>query len=463
MGTIRVDIRQLSLLGTGLQRTSEQLLYKRGQKLTAGQIGHQKVAKAVDEFYTNWDYRREELADALSKLGGMLLDAAGIYKAAEDSIVAACHIDWPSEVRATAPAGSGAGSGSTGGGGSTTGSGSSPSPHRNAGSEGGSPYATGDEAWDEMSDEERREFLENADLDQVGNDDQNPPHMRYSANLIRVEEQIALLESKGSLTAAEAARLASYKQLVEGNPPKQILYFDPSGDGRIAVVEGDLSHASNVAVKVPGISNSLDNIGGPIGEGERLYAEHREGTAVITWLYDAPVGVSVGMTPQEMAQIGTDAMARQAAPELCQFVAGLNRGLGEQINLTVIGHSYGSLVVGLAAKQGMNVDNVVFIGSPGVGVGSVAEFNLPVGAHVYAAEPGAAASVGGVGIGGDYVSNLGHHAHPFGAVPTESGFGAEIVDIGNRGKAWESHDDYYADGSKSLHQLGRIVQGSGPA
>ena len=37
----------------------------------------------------------------------------------------------------------------------------------------------------------------------------------------------------------------------------------------------------------------------------------------------------------------------------------------------VIGHSYGSLVVGKAAARGMNsdVDNVVFVGSPGVGVG----------------------------------------------------------------------------------------------
>jgi len=50
----------------------------------------------------------------------------------------------------------------------------------------------------------------------------------------------------------------------------------------------------------------------------------------------------------------------------------------------------------------------------------------------------------------------------FGGVPTERGFGAEVLDIGNRGKAWESHDDYYGDGSRSLGNLASIVSGNGP-
>lgn len=469
MGTIRVDINQLSRMGTGLLHTSEQLLYKLGPNLTAGQIAHTKLASAVNEFYTNWDYRREELAGALSKLSTMILDAAGIYKSAEDSIVNACAIDWPTETAArtapgrTGPAGPGAG-GSGGGGSGGSGAGNA-TPHpthtdRSPGS--GLPYADGDRIWNDMTDEERREYLESADLAVIGNDDRNPPHLRYSANLVRVYEQIAFLENKDPLTAADEARLRSYHDLVDGNPPKQILYFDPSGDGKIAVVEGDLANARNVAVKVPGISNTMGNIGGPIFEGELLHAQHPEGTAVVTWLYDAPTGVKVGMTPGEISQIATDTVARQAAPELCSFVGGLNRGLGEQVNLTVIGHSYGSLVVGLAAQQGMNVDNVVFIGSPGVGADSVSDFDLPPGAKVYAAEPGAGASIGGVGVGGDYVSNAGRFVNPFGTLPTDPSFGAERVDIGNRTKAWESHDDYYAKGSRSLSQLSRIVQGAGP-
>lgn len=465
MGTIRVDIDQLSRMGTGLLHTSDQLLYKLGPNLTAGQIAHAKMASAVNEFYTNWDYRREELAGALSKLSTMILDAAGIYKSAEDSIVNACAIDWPTETIArsgpprTGPVGPGGG----GSGGSGTGNTTPDRIHIGRSPGSGLPYADGDRMWNDMTDEERREFLESADLAVVGNDDRNSPHLRYSANLVRVHEQIAFLENKDPLAAADEARLRSYHDLVDGNPPKQILYFDPSSDGKIAVVEGDLSNADNVAVKVPGISNTMNNIGGPIAEGERLHAQHKDGTAVVTWLYDAPAGVSAGMGPGEINQIRTDAMARQAAPELRSFVGGLNRGLGDQVNLTVIGHSYGSLVVGLAAQQGMNVDNVVFLGSPGVGVDSAHDFNLPDGAKVYAAEPGAGASIGGVGIGGDYVSNWSRNfGHPFNSLPTDPGFGAERIDIGNRTKAWESHDDYYAEGSQSLSQLSRIVQGDRP-
>lgn len=447
-GSLRVDIKQLSLLATGLARTSDELLYKIGSNLSASEIGHQKLAGSVDEFYTNWDYRRRALAEALSGLSTMLLNAAGIYKATEDGIKEACTVDWPNDARRT-PRQTSGGSGSGGGAGSS-------------GSGGGSPYARGDEEWDSMTPEERREYLENCDLDRVGNDESMPPHLRYAVNHVRLEREAAYLESKDPLTDAEAARLESYRQLLDHNPPKQILFFDPTGDGKIAVVEGDLSHAGHVAVKVPGISNSLDNISGPIGEGERLYAETGSGTAVVTWLYDAPVGVSLANLPEGASQILNDNMARQAAPELCSFVSGLNRGLGNQADLTIIGHSYGSLVVGLAAKQGLDVQNVVFIGSPGVGVDSVSEFRLPPGANVYAAEPKGIDIGGGVSVGGDYVSNAGHSVHPFGGVPTEPDFGAQVLDIGTRGKAWESHDDYYAKDSRSLEQLSSIVKTNRP-
>jgi len=462
MESLRVDIKQLSNLATGMAHTSDQLLYKLGPNLAPAQIGHQKVAVSVNQFYTNWDYRRQALAGALSKLSTMVLAAAGMYKATEDAIFAAANQKWPSEARPVAPSGGARGPSSGGGHGGGSASGQ-PAASGARSTSAASPYAKRDAEWDAMSDAERRRFLEEHDLERIGNDDNNPPHMRYAANLVRVREQIAYLQSKDDLTPAEASRLASYLKLVSTVPPKQILFFDPAGDGKIGVVEGDLSNATNIAVKVPGISNTLDNIAGPIGEGARLYAKTGHGTAVVTWLgYDTPVGVSLSQIPQGLAQIPSDEMARKAAPDLCNFINGLNRGVGNTATVTVIGHSYGSLVVGLAAKQGLAVDNVVFIGSPGVGVKSVDEFHLRPGAHVYAAAPGAAVNIGGVGVGGDYVSNIGHNAHPFGGVPTERGFGAEVLDIGNRGKAWESHDDYYGDGSRSLGNLASIVNGNGP-
>lgn len=56
--------------------------------------------------------------------------------------------------------------------------------------------------------------------------------------------------------------------------------------------------------------------------------------------------------------------------------------------ISVFGHSYGSVVTSMAAQQGPKADNVVFLGSPGMGgATSVADFKLNEGAHVYAAVP----------------------------------------------------------------------------
>lgn len=319
--------------------------------------------------------------------------------------------------------------------------------------------------WNSLSKEEQNALLKGREAS-LGELDFVAPEIRYAANRQLVFEQYMALNDLDVRLRGLPDDLARRKDLYERilRNHEQVLVFDPSGDGRIAVVQGDLSTAGHVAVTVPGISNTMANYWGLLDEGKRLHAAAGDGTAVVTWLgYDTPVGVSANPLHggQELAEITTTTLAEPGASALVHFVDGV-RTASPGAEITVIGHSYGSLVTGLAAQQGLQADNVVFIGSPGVGAHSVDDFDLPAGAHVYAAEPGAATSVGGVGIGGDYVSNIGHHLHPFGAVPTEPGFGAEVLDIGNRGKAWESHDDYYGEGSLSLRNLGSIVRGDGP-
>jgi pimeloyl-ACP methyl ester carboxylesterase len=53
---------------------------------------------------------------------------------------------------------------------------------------------------------------------------------------------------------------------------------------------------------------------------------------------------------------------------------------GPPARQTVLGHSYGSLVVGTAAATpGLAADSVVFVGSPGVGVDSASRLHVPGG------------------------------------------------------------------------------------
>lgn len=87
-------------------------------------------------------------------------------------------------------------------------------------------------------------------------------------------------------------------------------------------------------------------------------------SVAIVWLgYEAPQDVDVMTTSR----------AKAGAPVYNEFMDGLqttNR-YREDLHLTAIGHSYGSLTVGTAAKQSggiPGVDDIILLGSPGTGV-----------------------------------------------------------------------------------------------
>ena len=86
--------------------------------------------------------------------------------------------------------------------------------------------------------------------------------------------------------------------------------------------------------------------------------------AVVVWL-DGP-------EPPDVPHAGLDTYANDGAPNLVADIGGLRAAhvaaTGENGHLTAIGHSYGSYILGKAAAQGADVDDVVFVGSPGVGV-----------------------------------------------------------------------------------------------
>jgi hypothetical protein len=98
----------------------------------------------------------------------------------------------------------------------------------------------------------------------------------------------------------------------------------------------------------------------------------QEATSAVLWLdYDAP---------DFLPEAAGSGRAEEAAVSLRRFQDGLRASHdGSAAHLTVAGHSYGSLVVGTAARAGLAADSVVFVGSPGVGVDTVAELRAPAG------------------------------------------------------------------------------------
>ncbi|MGA8113398.1 MAG: alpha/beta hydrolase, partial [Actinocatenispora sp.] len=159
---------------------------------------------------------------------------------------------------------------------------------------------------------------------------------------------------------------------------------------------------------------------------------------VIAWLgYDAPNGVGRDAAREDLARSGAAALHR--------FLAGL-AVLRPVARVTLLGHSYGSTVVGLAAcRLPRQVRDIAVFGSPGMGVDRAAQ--LGTTARVWAGE-----SAGDWirWVPGVRVLGLGH-----GRRPADPRFGARALDT--RGVV--DHDHYLSPGTASLAGLAAIVTG----
>ncbi len=228
---------------------------------------------------------------------------------------------------------------------------------------------------------------------------------------------------------------------------RDLLLFDPSGDGRIAEVIGDLDTARHVVVLVPGVGNDLSSYERNLRADALHLAERLGGTdtAVVTWLGYDPPNTVVGAISREPA--------RQGAGALGDFVERLGPA-----HTTVIAHSYGSLVAGLAAREGvLTPDELVFIGSPGVGADNAADLGLPSSTTVWSGltllDPIQLARPDCIDLSLRCATDL-----VFGTDPHNPMFGAKTFATGHTA-LWSAHSAYYRTGSLSLDNLAHIVLG----
>ncbi|MEU9350081.1 alpha/beta hydrolase [Streptomyces griseoloalbus] len=231
---------------------------------------------------------------------------------------------------------------------------------------------------------------------------------------------------------------------------RQLLSFDGRGPGLATEVLGDLAHADRIAVLVPGSDTGLDTYGrfraAALALHERLTREAPAGTrtAVVAWLgYETPGTVST--------TVATTGRAEEAAPGLRDVVGDLRAVAGQRPRISLLCHSYGSVVCARAA-DGLDVDDIALLGSPGTGADTAA--GLRTRARIWAAR-GA----------DDWVENVPHLGAGlfgttvgFGTDPLSPAFGARVFAAGDGG-----HSDYFAPGSTSLANLTRIVLGESRA
>lgn len=160
--------------------------------------------------------------------------------------------------------------------------------------------------------------------------------------------------------------------------------------------------------------------------------------AVVAWLgYHPPHGVRLAAVREDAAATGAAALLRflRAVPAP---------------RLVLVGHSYGSTVIGRAAARldagtGGRVTDVVALGSPGMGVDRAAD--LHTRARVWA---GAAAGDWTRRLPGAQILGAGHGTHP-----TDPAFGALPLPV----DGVTGHDGYFVPGTASLDALAAIAIG----
>ncbi|WP_395572807.1 alpha/beta hydrolase [Streptomyces sp. BK79] len=261
----------------------------------------------------------------------------------------------------------------------------------------------------------------------------------YAANRANAAEA-----SRMAATHGDRDRAAADRSLAD--PSRRLLAFDGRGSGLATEVFGDLPHADRVAVLVPGSDTSLDTYGrfraAALALHRRLAAQAPEDTrtAVVAWLgYETPGTVST--------TVATTGRADRAAPKLRALADTLRGITGPDARVALLCHSYGSVVCARAAG-GLDVADIVLVGSPGTGADSVAGLRTDVrvwaarGADDWVAHvPHLSAGLFGTTVG-------------FGTDPVAPDFGARVFTAGDGG-----HSDYFDPGSVSLTNLARIVLG----
>ncbi|MDY3127530.1 MAG: alpha/beta hydrolase [Corynebacterium sp.] len=248
------------------------------------------------------------------------------------------------------------------------------------------------------------------------------------------------LEDFGDLdlvAISEINRLSSspaIAQLADAHPDLLLL---ESGDNHlVALIDPEHAVTSPAAASPPTITTFVSGVGssdpqhwnGSVNRARTM--AQATGGPVAIWLgYNAPSSV-----PRALAR----EPARRSAGDLVRFQRSLTRRFPLS-HTAVVGYSYGSVVTGYAAREGLVADDLVFVGSPGVGAHRANDLHFPGRIHAVTAD-------------GDFISLTAHgYGGIHGADPTSPTFGANQWSSQPRG----DHSSYW-DSPDFLNGLARL-------
>lgn len=170
---------------------------------------------------------------------------------------------------------------------------------------------------------------------------------------------------RASLRAMEAVLVALGEGL-SASPPRQLISFSLDKEPKAAISVGDLDAATNATFLIPGMNTTVE------GDMEKLtkaasnlqYLQRqlsptgRNGQAVVAWLDYTPPQIAGGRAVIE------DDFAAAGAARLGPAITGFEHSRTGPTEVSIVGHSYGTAVACLTARQ-THVDHLVLLGSAG--------------------------------------------------------------------------------------------------
>jgi Alpha/beta hydrolase len=241
--------------------------------------------------------------------------------------------------------------------------------------------------------------------------------------------------------------------------PRYLALID--GQGHAAVAIGNPDTAGRTATFVPGTGQDMATFDGSNRKSWDMYqatldadpALSKGDVSVTTWMgYDRPMDLFQAAWPDR---------AQSGGAGLDAYLDGMHAShVGPAAIDTVVGHSYGSTLVGGAATGGNHLaaDNVVAVGSPGMLTNHAGDLALDPGAHVYSmtARNDVISLVTDMTLGADPYTNdygatrLWTYAGP---APPYSAGGLPSV---------AAHSSYWDEGNPGLANMGSIIAGLPP-
>lgn len=320
----------------------------------------------------------------------------------------------------------------------------------------------------------------------LGGLDGVPCAARNKANMALLDQAIAkdphnqgLLNLKNRLLTGDGTPNAT---------PYLLLGFDTDYTGHAIIATSDPDYAKNVATYTPGftteVSGSSPDVAkdftfdandnqdelGNVTKLQQEVEQNHPGTSfagILLYNYDAPNLDSV----TQALPVAGEGRATDGAAHIDSFLNGVvaTNQTGSPQHLTAIGHSYGSLALGKASLPGAGnpAQDVVFIGSPGVGVDHASDLGVnDPSHHVWA---GAAANDPVTTIEYQLDTNpldsafgLDNDGGYFSENPATHKFGGQVFHVApgsNIPFDMNNHMNYFKPGSDSLRNIGDIVSG----